>query len=36
MAQGFTALVALAKDLGSIPSTYMVVYNHSKLQFQKI
>jgi hypothetical protein len=28
------ALAALAEDLGSIPSTYVVVLNNEQLQFQ--
>lgn len=34
MAQQFRALTVLTEDLGSIPSTDMVPYNHPYLQLQ--
>lgn len=34
MAQQYGALAALARSLGSVPSTLLVVYNHTQLQFQ--
>lgn len=34
MAQQCGALAALAWSLGSVPSTLLVVYNHTQLQFQ--
>lgn len=36
MAQWSRALIALKEDLGSIPTTHMVVHNHPCIQLQKI
>jgi hypothetical protein len=35
-AQGFTTLVALAEDLGSVPSPHMVTHNYMSLEIQRI
>lgn len=36
MAQWLRALAALEEDLGLVPSTHMLVFNHLKLQFHGI
>lgn len=36
MAQWLNVLTTLAKDPGSIPTTYMAAHNHLYLQFQGI
>ena len=35
MSQQLRALAALAEDVGSVPSTHMMVYNHLLLMFQR-